>query len=175
MLTRSGMKCMYAVHNFSTDNFTIYLCIGIGISYGKYATLPNTVISPPIQFSKDSIKWLWCTSDALAVVQSAICHYASENRTSQEAYKRSAYFPSTCVYHAWTFSSFHSYAQCKWTGWQGTLSNMPSEGLSEPSCLKAHFDGLVQNCSNSSALAMGLLQSGTKPSTWYIIWVSTQQ
>ena len=29
-------------------------------------------------------------------------------------------------------------------------------------CIK-YFDGLVQDCSNSSALAMGLLQSYTKP------------
>ena len=28
------------------------------------------------------------------------------------------------------------------------------------------FDGLVQDCSNSSALAMELLQSCKKPSTW---------
>ena len=30
-----------------------------------------------------------------------------------------------------------------------------------------HFDGLVQDCSNSSALAMELLQSCTKASIWY--------
>ena len=29
-----------------------------------------------------------------------------------------------------------------------------------------HIDGLVQDCSNSSALAMELLQSCTKPSVW---------
>ena len=29
-----------------------------------------------------------------------------------------------------------------------------------------HIDGLVQDCSNSSALAMGLLQSYTKPTVW---------
>ena len=28
------------------------------------------------------------------------------------------------------------------------------------------IDGLVQDCSNSTALAMELLQSYTKPSTW---------
>ena len=32
--------------------------------------------------------------------------------------------------------------------------------------LNAHIDGLVQDCSNSSALTMELLQSGTKPSTF---------
>ena len=35
-----------------------------------------------------------------------------------------------------------------------------------------HFDGLVQDCSNSSALAMELLQTGTtgtKPSIYTII------
>ena len=30
----------------------------------------------------------------------------------------------------------------------------------------SHIDGLVQDCSNSSALAMELLQSCTKPSIW---------
>ena len=34
------------------------------------------------------------------------------------------------------------------------------------SCTKP-IDGLVQDCSNSSALAMELLQSCTKPSEWY--------
>ena len=29
--------------------------------------------------------------------------------------------------------------------------------------IDAHFNGLVQDCSNSSAFAMELLQSGTKP------------
>ena len=31
----------------------------------------------------------------------------------------------------------------------------------------SHIDGLVQDCSNSSALAMELLQSGIKASIWY--------
>ena len=31
------------------------------------------------------------------------------------------------------------------------------------------FDGLVQDCSNSSALAMELLQSCTKPSIWRLL------
>ena len=31
-----------------------------------------------------------------------------------------------------------------------------------------HVDGLVQDCSNSSALAMELLQSSTKPSMCYL-------
>ena len=34
------------------------------------------------------------------------------------------------------------------------------------------FDGLVQDCSNSSALAMELLQSCTKPSYWYMTMLS---
>ena len=29
-----------------------------------------------------------------------------------------------------------------------------------------YIDDLVQNCSNSGALTMGLVQSCTKPSTW---------
>ena len=33
--------------------------------------------------------------------------------------------------------------------------------------LSAHIDGLVKDCSISSALAMGKLQSCTKPSVWY--------
>ena len=33
--------------------------------------------------------------------------------------------------------------------------------------LHCHFDDLVQDCSNSSALAMELLQSCTKPSIWH--------
>ena len=36
---------------------------------------------------------------------------------------------------------------------------------SEILAIKEHVDGLVQDCSNSSALAMELLQSFTKPST----------
>ena len=32
--------------------------------------------------------------------------------------------------------------------------------------LKQHIDGLPQDCSNSNALAMELLQSCAKPSTW---------
>ena len=32
--------------------------------------------------------------------------------------------------------------------------------------LELHIDGLVQDCNNSSALAMELLQSYTKPSIW---------
>ena len=32
--------------------------------------------------------------------------------------------------------------------------------------LQGHIDGLVQDCSNSSALAMELLQSCTKPLTY---------
>ena len=33
--------------------------------------------------------------------------------------------------------------------------------------LKPQIDGLVRDCSNSSALAMELLQSCTKPSKWH--------
>ena len=37
---------------------------------------------------------------------------------------------------------------------------------------EAHIDGLVQDCSNSSALAMELLPSCTKPSIYaYILFV----
>ena len=36
------------------------------------------------------------------------------------------------------------------------------------------INGLVQDCSNSSALAMELLQSCTKPSTWWTILKKTQ-
>ena len=35
--------------------------------------------------------------------------------------------------------------------------------------LSLHVDGLVQDCSNSSALAMELLQSCSKPSMWCVI------
>ena len=34
---------------------------------------------------------------------------------------------------------------------------------------KLDIDGLVQDCSNSSALAMELLQSCTKPTIWHIL------
>ena len=34
-----------------------------------------------------------------------------------------------------------------------------------------HINGLVQDCSNSSALAMELLQSCTKPSTWFLLFM----
>ena len=37
------------------------------------------------------------------------------------------------------------------------------------SVAKYHFDGLVQDCSNSSALAMELLQSSTKPTIYILI------
>ena len=33
--------------------------------------------------------------------------------------------------------------------------------------LHGHFDDLMQDCSNSSVLAMELLQSCTKPSIWH--------
>ena len=40
--------------------------------------------------------------------------------------------------------------------------------LSGASQKVSHYvDGLVQDCSNSSTLAMELLQSSTKPSIWY--------
>ena len=48
-------------------------------------------------------------------------------------------------------------------------------------CLRGHditydIDGWVQDCSNSSALAMELLQSWTEPSTWQIqIWYSNTE
>ena len=36
--------------------------------------------------------------------------------------------------------------------------------------LHRQIDGLVQDCSNSSANALELLQSGTKPSRWFFQW-----
>ena len=39
-------------------------------------------------------------------------------------------------------------------------------GLNMSGLLGVYIDGLVQDCSNSSALAMELLQSCTKPSIW---------
>ena len=39
----------------------------------------------------------------------------------------------------------------------------------------SHIDGLVQDCSNSSALAMELLQSCTKPSPCYRIQARPRQ
>ena len=42
------------------------------------------------------------------------------------------------------------------------LSWLPLQGL-----ICHQSDGLVQNCGNSSALAMGLLQSCTKPSEYH--------
>ena len=36
----------------------------------------------------------------------------------------------------------------------------------------SHVDGLVQDCSNSSALAMELLQSCTKPSMYGFGWIT---
>ena len=44
--------------------------------------------------------------------------------------------------------------------------NKPSSQAFEHSSNGHDFDGLVQDCSNSSALAMELLQSCTKPSTY---------
>ena len=38
-------------------------------------------------------------------------------------------------------------------------------------CTKPKFDGLVQDCSNSSALAMELLQSCTKPSKYHLLLI----
>ena len=38
---------------------------------------------------------------------------------------------------------------------------------------KVYIDGLVQHCSNSSALSMELLQPCTKPSTW-CLYISSQ-
>ena len=46
--------------------------------------------------------------------------------------------------------------------------------VGEPSNEVCYIDGLVQDCSNSSALAMELLQSYTKPSTWTYAFPSKQ-
>ena len=46
-----------------------------------------------------------------------------------------------------------------WISPEIIISNFDSQG---------HIDGLVQDCSNSSALAMELLLSRTKPSTYLI-------
>ena len=43
----------------------------------------------------------------------------------------------------------------------------------EPEHLDLYIDGLAQDCSNSIANALELLQSCTKPSTWY--WLNTKQ
>ena len=42
--------------------------------------------------------------------------------------------------------------------------------IRHPCFYSYHIDGLVQNCSNSSALAMELLQSCTKPSIIPLTW-----
>ena len=51
--------------------------------------------------------------------------------------------------------------------WSSTFvfSQTPQAGCQK--LVWKHFDGLVQNCSNSSVLAMELLQSCTKPSTCF--------
>ena len=52
----------------------------------------------------------------------------------------------------------------------GKIQKLPpiliTRHLSPKVCGKVYIDGLVQDCSNSSVLAMELLQSCTKPSTW---------
>ena len=42
-------------------------------------------------------------------------------------------------------------------------------------CRYFYFDGLVQDCSTSSALAIELLQSSTKPSICCLLWMSCRK
>ena len=51
------------------------------------------------------------------------------------------------------------------------MGNAAEADLELKSC-ESHFDGLVQDCSISSALAMEILQSCTKPSIWH--WLISQ-
>ena len=51
------------------------------------------------------------------------------------------------------------------------LCNIPSHLFSHQCVNKHDVDSLVQGCSNSSALAMELLQSCTKPSMWWVTLV----
>ena len=50
--------------------------------------------------------------------------------------------------------------------WQWTANKALPEPMSDP--VHWHIDGLVQDCSNSSALAVGLLQYCTKPSIYVL-------
>ena len=59
-------------------------------------------------------------------------------------------------------TSFISYLQMPWL--------LPWPGHKRP----WYIDGLVQDYSNSSALAMGLLQSCTNPTIWFQLHVSSQ-
>ena len=51
-------------------------------------------------------------------------------------------------------------------GWQGHGCHCCGKTHRHSFCLCLYIDGLAQNCSNSSALAMELLQSCTEPSIW---------
>ena len=51
--------------------------------------------------------------------------------------------------------------------WYVMTSVLPIDRLRSYSIRQCNIDGLVQDCSNSIANALELLQSCTKPSTWY--------
>ena len=76
----------------------------------------------------------------------------------------------------WTFK----FGPCEWQGSKlGHRCACGCPGSARPSAgtkltARGHIDGLVQDCSNSNALAMELLQSCTEPSTWFfdVFWVS---
>ena len=50
--------------------------------------------------------------------------------------------------------------------WRYCSKNSPRQAPGDFNCSSTDFDGLVQDCSNSSASAMELLQSCTKPSIY---------
>ena len=83
-------------------------------------------------------------------------------------------FTKTLLYCLLLSVNVHSVIQVRW--WTDQLRE--TSGLPNLSTSFEHnLDGLVQDCSNFSALAMGLLQCCTKPSfcliaaTWYLCYV----
>ena len=63
--------------------------------------------------------------------------------------------------------------ECVWQFYQVTCQMLGYQASRD--LIIGYLDGLVQDCRNSSALAMELLQSCTKPSIWYWdIWAPSQ-
>ena len=72
-----------------------------------------------------------------------------------------------CQCNDWQEKGFPCHWLIAWTSNDLASIRRPGLNLDETE-MKIQIDGLVQDCSNSSALAMELLQSCTKPSRCYI-------
>ena len=111
------------------------------------------------------------------------CPYGSELQPGTQSVHSCVRFLSVC----WQgLSSYICHDEDNWSMYFLSFYNMQLSSifievhvdtmwevlLCHPSWLNYDIDGLVQDCSNSIALAMELLQSCTKPSiyVWLIVW-----